>query len=119
MTKPAKAIERFQQYLQRRHYAAHTIVSYTFDLQLFFADRPRRVELVTHQDVEQFLSRQHEQGLAATTVTSPSSSRSPKRPSAHPAAASSRNNPASRNVDSVGIGKWQVTQAAYLGFRDA
>lgn len=68
MTTPAEAIERFQQYLQRRHYAAHTIVSYTFDLQVFFSDCPRRVESVTHRDVEQFLSRQHEQGLAATTL---------------------------------------------------
>jgi hypothetical protein len=32
------AIDRFQAYLERRQFSAHTIASYTLDLRLFFTE---------------------------------------------------------------------------------
>jgi site-specific recombinase XerD len=61
-------IARFQGYLQRRQYAAHTIASYTLDLQLFFAACHRPLTQVTFREVEQFIERQYQQGLAPTTI---------------------------------------------------
>ena len=68
MPHPAGEIERFDRYLRRRHYAAHTRTNYRLDLQLFFADRARPAATVTHRDIEQFVERQHAQGLAPTTI---------------------------------------------------
>ena len=34
------AIDRFQAYLERRQFSAHTVASYTLDLRLFFAEIP-------------------------------------------------------------------------------
>src|SRR5919197_625746 len=61
-----QAIHRFQAYLQRRQYAAHTITNYTLDLQLFFAVCPRPPTHVSFQDVERFIDQQYAQGLAPT-----------------------------------------------------
>jgi site-specific recombinase XerD len=50
-----QAIHRFQAYLQRRQYAAHTITSYILDLQLFFTACPRPPARVSFQDIERFI----------------------------------------------------------------
>src|SRR5713226_7006847 len=63
-----QAIDGFRAYLERRHYAAHTLVSYTLDLQLFFAACPQPLAQVSFRDVEQFMDRQYHQGLAPTTL---------------------------------------------------
>ncbi len=68
MTTSTTAITRFRTYLQRRHYSGHTLDSYSLDLQIFFAQCQQPVETVTYRDVEQFLTQQHEQGLAPTTI---------------------------------------------------
>ncbi len=68
MSRVEPAIARFGAYLKRRNYAAHTIASYTFDLQLFFADQDGPPATVTHRAIEQFVQHQHEQGLTATTL---------------------------------------------------
>jgi site-specific recombinase XerD len=61
------AMTRFQEYLQRRQYAAHTITNSTLDLQLFFALCPQPLAQVSFRDVEQFIAQQYQQGLAPTT----------------------------------------------------
>ena len=61
-------IETFRGYLQRRNYASHTVESYSFDLQVFFADCTPTPATVTYQDVECFVERQHAQNLAPTTI---------------------------------------------------
>jgi site-specific recombinase XerD len=63
-----QALHDFREYLQRRHYAAHTLASYTLDLQLFFAVCPQPLAQVSFRDVEQFMERQYHQGLAPTTL---------------------------------------------------
>jgi site-specific recombinase XerD len=68
MASPQHHIERFRAYLKRRNYAAHTIESYTLDLQLFFAAKEGPPATVTHLDVEQFVAQQHAQGLRPTTL---------------------------------------------------
>jgi site-specific recombinase XerD len=68
MTPSTTAIKRFQTYLQRRHYSEHTVDNYSLDLKLFLAQCQQPVETVTYREVEQFLTHQHEQGLAATTI---------------------------------------------------
>ncbi len=66
---PHTAIAHFRAYLDRRHYAAHTLASSTLDLELFFTQCARPVATITYREVEQFLTQQHAQGLAATTIT--------------------------------------------------
>ena len=63
-----QAMTRFQAYLQRRQYAAHTIINYTLDLQVFFAHWPQTLAHVSFWDIEQFIDRQYQQGLAPTTL---------------------------------------------------
>jgi site-specific recombinase XerD len=63
-----QAMTRFQAYLQRRQYAAHTIINYTLDLQVFFAHCPQPLAHVSFRDIEQFIDRQYQQGLAPTTL---------------------------------------------------
>src|SRR5438105_6341399 len=63
-----QAIHDFRAYLHRRHYAAHTLASYTLDLQLFFATCHQPLTQVTFREVEQFLERQSQQDLAPTTI---------------------------------------------------
>ena len=68
MASAQQDIERFGAYLRRRNYAAHTIESYTLDLRLFFVDKDGPPATVTHRDVEQFVTQQHDQGLSPTTL---------------------------------------------------
>jgi site-specific recombinase XerD len=63
-----QAIHDFRAYLQRRHYAAHTLANYTLDLQLFFAACPQPLAQVSFQDIEQFLKWQYQKDLAPTTI---------------------------------------------------
>jgi hypothetical protein len=63
-----QAIHDFRAYLQRRHYAAHTLANYTLDLQLFFAACPQPLAQVSFQDIEQFLEWEYQQDLAPTTI---------------------------------------------------
>jgi site-specific recombinase XerD len=63
-----QAIHDFRAYLQRRHYAAHTLANYTLDLQLFFAACPQPLAQVSFQDIEQFLEWQYQKDLAPTTI---------------------------------------------------
>jgi site-specific recombinase XerD len=62
------AIQDFRAYLQRRNYAAATLDSYTLDLQLFFAEIDKAPNHVTFGDVDRFIDRQHQQGLAPSTI---------------------------------------------------
>ena len=68
MASAQQDIERFGAYLRRRNYATHTIDSYTLDLRLFFVDKDGPPATVTHRDVEQFVTQQHDQGLSPTTL---------------------------------------------------
>jgi site-specific recombinase XerD len=63
-----QAITRFRAYLQRRQYAVHTITNYTLDLQVFFTHCPQPLAQVSFRDIEQFIDRQYQQGLAPTTL---------------------------------------------------
>jgi site-specific recombinase XerD len=63
-----QAIARFQAYLQRRPYAAHTIASYTLDLQPCFAACPRPLTPVSFRDVEPCLAQHCQRGFAPTTM---------------------------------------------------
>ena len=62
------AIERFDAYLKRRNYAAHTRESYHLDLTLFFADRDRLPATVTHRDIEHFIEYHYDHDLAPATL---------------------------------------------------
>lgn len=68
MAKIPASIKQFQAYLERRHYASHTVVNYGIDLQLFFAQHERPPATITHQDVEHFVELQYVQNLAPTTI---------------------------------------------------
>ena len=68
MPPSTSAINRFETYLQRRHYSAHTVANYRLDLELFLAQCQQPVETITYREVEQFLSDQYQRGLAATTI---------------------------------------------------
>ncbi len=57
-----QAIHDFRAYLQRRHYAAHTLANYTLDLQLFFATCPQPLTQVSFRDIERFIDQQYHQG---------------------------------------------------------
>ena len=50
-----QALHDFRAYLQRRHYAAHTLASYMLDLQLFFATCPQPLAQVSFRDIERWL----------------------------------------------------------------
>ena len=67
MKRAEPAIERFSAYLKRRNYAAHTIVNYTLDLRLFFAAQTAAPAQITYREIDAFVDKQLEQGLAATT----------------------------------------------------
>jgi hypothetical protein len=57
-----QAIHDFRAYLQRRHYATHTLANSTLDLQLFFATCPPPLAQVSFQDIERFIDHQYQQG---------------------------------------------------------
>ncbi|HEY5869901.1 MAG TPA: tyrosine-type recombinase/integrase [Candidatus Tectomicrobia bacterium] len=62
------AIDRFQAYLARRQFSAHTIASYTLDLRLFFAAITVPLARVSFHEVDQFVERQHQHGRAWATI---------------------------------------------------
>lgn len=68
MTATRHALERFDAYLKRRQYANHTRENYHLDLTLFFADHDRLPATVTHHDIEHFIERHQQHGLASTTL---------------------------------------------------
>ena len=62
------AIDRFQAYLARRQFSAHTVASYTLDLRLFFAEIAVPLARVSFHEVDQFVERQHQHGRAWATI---------------------------------------------------
>jgi site-specific recombinase XerD len=62
------AIARFQAYLARRQFSAHTVASYTLDLRLFFAVITVPLARVSFHEVDQFVEQQHEHGRAWATI---------------------------------------------------
>jgi site-specific recombinase XerD len=62
------AIDRFRAYLERRQFSAHTVASYTLDLRVFFAEVPVPLARVSFREVDQFVERQHQHGLAWATI---------------------------------------------------
>ena len=61
-------ITSFAEYLRARHYSPHTVLNYELDLRLFFGAAGKAPAEVTWRDVDRFIARQHERGLAATTI---------------------------------------------------
>jgi integrase/recombinase XerC len=62
------AIQDFRAYLQRRHDSVATLNSYTLDLQLFCAEIDKAPDHVIFGDGDQFIDRQHPQGLGSATI---------------------------------------------------
>src|SRR3989442_12972018 len=62
------AIDRFQAYLARRQFSAHTVASYTIDLRLFFAEIAVPLARVSLHEVDQFVEHQHQHGRAWATI---------------------------------------------------
>jgi site-specific recombinase XerD len=62
------AIDRFRAYLERRQFSAHTVVNYTLDLRLFFAEVSVPLAQVSFREVDQFVERQHHDGRAWATI---------------------------------------------------
>jgi site-specific recombinase XerD len=61
-------IGRFQAYLERRQFSAHTVASYTIDLRLFFANVTVPFAQVSFREVDQFVERQHQYHRAWATI---------------------------------------------------
>src|SRR5713101_6225131 len=62
------AIARFRAYLERRQFSAHTIVSYTIDLRLFFTEVAVPLAQVSFREVDQFVEMQHQHGRSWATI---------------------------------------------------
>jgi site-specific recombinase XerD len=62
------AIDRFRAYLERRQYSAHTIVSYTLDLHVFFTTVTVPLAHVSFREVDHFVEHQHQQDRAWATI---------------------------------------------------
>jgi len=62
------AIDRFQAYVARRQFSAHTVASYTIDLRLFFAEIAVPLARVSFHEVDQCVERQHQHGRAWATI---------------------------------------------------
>jgi site-specific recombinase XerD len=62
------AIARFQAYLERRQFSAHTVASYILDLRLFFAEVTVPLARVSFREVDQFVERQQQHGRAWATI---------------------------------------------------
>src|SRR6266849_11216991 len=62
------AIDRFQAYVARRQFSAHTVASYTIDLRLFFAEIAVPLARVSFHEVDQCVERQQQQGRAWATI---------------------------------------------------
>jgi site-specific recombinase XerD len=61
-------IDRFQAYLARRQYAAHTVASYTIDLRLFFAEITVPLARISFHEVDQFVEHQQQHGRSWATI---------------------------------------------------
>jgi site-specific recombinase XerD len=62
------AIDRFRAYLERRQFSAHTLVSYTLDLHVFFTVVAVPLAQVSFREVDQFVEHQHQHGRAWATI---------------------------------------------------
>ena len=62
------AIARFQAYLERRQFSAHTVASYILDLRLFFAEVTVPLARVSFREVDQFVERQQQHARAWATI---------------------------------------------------
>jgi site-specific recombinase XerD len=62
------AIDRFRAYLERRQFSAHTIVSYTLDLRLFFTEVAIPLGQVSFREVDQFVESQHQHSRSWATI---------------------------------------------------
>ncbi len=62
------AIDRFQAYLARRQYSAHTVASYTSDLRLFFTEVAVPLGQVSFHEVDQFVASQHQYSRSWATI---------------------------------------------------
>ena len=61
-------INRFRAYLERRQFSAHTVVSYTTDLRLFFAEVTAPLAHVSFREVDQFVETQHQHSRSWATI---------------------------------------------------
>ena len=61
-------INRFRAYLERRQFSAHTVVSYTLDLRLFFAEVTLPLAYVSFREVDQFVETQHPHSRSWATI---------------------------------------------------
>jgi site-specific recombinase XerD len=61
-------INRFRAYLERRQFSAHTVVSYTIDLRLFFAEVTVPLTYVSFREVDQFVETQHQHSRSWATI---------------------------------------------------
>jgi len=62
------AIDRFQAYLARRQYSAHTVASYTSDLRLFFTEVAVPLGQVSFHEVDQFVESQQQYSRSWATI---------------------------------------------------
>jgi site-specific recombinase XerD len=62
------AIDRFRAYLERRQFSAHTLVSYTLDLHVFFTAVTVPLARVSFREVDDFVESQHQHGRAWATI---------------------------------------------------
>ena len=61
-------INRFRAYLERRQFSAHTVVSYTTDLRLFFAEVTVPLAHISFREVDQFVETQHQHSRSWATI---------------------------------------------------
>ncbi len=62
------ALDRFRLYLERRQFSAHTIVSYSLDLRLFFTAVAVPLAQVSFREIDRFVDQQHQDGRAWATI---------------------------------------------------
>ncbi len=62
------ALDRFRLYLERRQFSAHTIVSYSLDLRLFFTAVAVSLAQVSFREIDRFVDQQHQDGRAWATI---------------------------------------------------
>jgi site-specific recombinase XerD len=62
------AIDRFQAYLARRQFSAHTVASYTSDLRLFFTEVAVPLGQVSFHEVDQFVESQQQYSRSWATI---------------------------------------------------
>jgi len=62
------AIDRFRAYLERRQFSAHTLVSYTLDLHVFFTVVAVPLAQVSFREVDQFVESQHQHSRSWATI---------------------------------------------------